>query len=94
MDIDFYSIGYVSSTPINGGHWYSDPFNLFTDFGLDHISDSYMTSSSSVLIYPVVTYTYISNPEPVPVPEASSLVLSVIALATIFCFKILTRRCR
>lgn len=77
MEIDFYGIGFVPGVPINGGHWYGDPFGLFTDYGIENISQSWEP-------YPIMLYSapafFVISPEPSPVPEPSSLILFCLGL--------------
>lgn len=86
MNVDFYDIGFVPSVPINGGHWYGDPFNLFTDYGASRISEPHFADSYPVVAYSTSTFFYIGNvgpaptPVPTPVPEPSSLLLLFLAI--------------
>lgn len=85
--MDFYDIGFATSIPINGGHWYSDPFNLFTDYGISHIPEPYTVQPYPLAIYSVGTFAYIPEPTITPVPEPPSLFLLLIGLIGFFLLK-------
>ena len=40
MEYDFYNIGFVEGVWINPGHWYADPFYLYSDFTIDRQYES------------------------------------------------------
>ena len=98
MDYDYYNIGYAQGLGILGGHWYSDPYNLFTDWKIDRVYDASLVNNNFVNYNSFYVYVYYTNinpspqPDPIPVPEPSSFILLISGLLTIFLFKNLLTR--
>lgn len=110
MEYDFYTLGFGEGVWINPGHWYSDPFGLYSDFIIDRQYESTLGMNYDPISYGMIgssgqnmffLYAAINSsnyepiPSPVPVPEPSSFALLLAGLIGIFLFnKVLTRRCR
>jgi hypothetical protein len=110
MEYDFYSIGFGEGVWINPGHWYADPFYLYSDFNIDRQYESTLEIDYNAISYGMIdgggqnlyflyaainSSSYEPIPIPVPVPEPSSFSLCLVGLILIFLFnKVLTRRIR
>ena len=103
MDHDFYTAGLGEGVWINTGHWYEDPFYLYSDYKIDHVYESVLFAPDlqtvSALLYEQQSMYFLANiilqpdpaPTPVPVPEPSSVCLLLMGVLAIFFNKVLTR---
>lgn len=104
MDYDFYAAGLGEGVWINTGHWYADPFSLYSDYKIDHVYESVLFAPDlqtvHALLYEQQSMYFLSmminqeptpTPNPVPVPEPSSACLLCMGLFVMFFFnKVLT----
>ena len=98
MDDDFYNVGLDEGVWINGGHWYADPFNLYSDYKVNYTPLSVLTAPDlqtvSAILYEQQSMYFLQNilseqhdPIPTPVPEPSSLALIFCCVAVMFICK-------
>ena len=92
MDYDYYNIGYAQGVGILGGHWYSDPYNLFSDWKIDRNYEASLVNNNFInydtfFVYVAYAPNPAPSPEPIPVPEPSSFILLIAGLLAIFLFK-------
>jgi len=97
-EIDLLNIGYASGSYINGYHWYSDPFDLYSEYNVDHFLEllgesfnytadtSVVASDQSMYFLAMILRTPEPEPVPTPVPEPNSTLFLITGLIFLFLF--------
>lgn len=93
MEYDTYDIGFANGLGILGGHWYSDPYNLYSDWKIDRNYEASLVNNNFINYGVFFTYVVypnndpIPNPDPIPVPEPSSFCLLISGFVAVFVFR-------
>ena len=93
MDNSLYGYGYESGVWINEGNWYSDPYNLYSDFTTDRLIQTeydplYIYNDGGQGLYLFYNAVLSQDHTPInPVPESSSVVMLSFGLAAFFIIK-------
>ena len=98
MEYDNYSVGFANGVGILGGHWYSDPYQLFSSWKIDRYYESSLVDNNFIQYDAFFIYVAYAvsiqqtpvpepKPEPIPIPEPSSFCLLIVGLLAVFLFK-------